>query len=202
MRCWLLASLAVAILARPGRSQAANPPRHPPMPSIVLEDQFNRKKQLASERGDVIVIIFGDRQAVQLNQDTGSALHVHLHPTARGKTPGEAAKAPVRPIENWPQGVPLPDVRVVPVACVGKVPGVVANLVRSQIRGKSPDVAVYLDFEDQMKRHFGVTAGVSNVVVVDTRGRVRYRGAGKFSNQNLGELARFIEGLRVEAGNP
>ncbi len=200
----LTTSLTMAlslILPAPTPSTAAPPPPGPgsPMPVIVLEDQFQKPHQLASERGDVIVLLYGDRQSAAANQLLGSQIHVHFHPTARGLPPRQASQAPVKPIPNWPADVRMPEVRVVPVASIGKVPSVVANIIRGQFRTKSPDVAVALDFEDRLKDTFGLHPGVSNLVVVDTQGVIRHVTSGTYHDKQVEQLNQFLEKLRCAA---
>jgi hypothetical protein len=171
----------------------------PPAPLFVLEDQFQRPRNIGAAPGDVVVLIYGDRNSAEANRQLGAALHVHFHPAAQGQPPAQAARAPARPIAGWPAGVPVPDVRVLAVACAGKVPGVVASLIRSQLRSKSPDMPVFLDFEDKMKQFYGLGAGVTNLAVIDTQGRVRCRAHGMVKPAQFGELTQFLEKLREEA---
>jgi hypothetical protein len=172
---------------------------HPIAPAIMLEDQFQKPHYLPGPVGDVIVLIYGDRQSATANQQVGAALHVLFHPSAQGQPPAQASRAPVRPIANWPAAVPLPDVKVVPIACVGKVPGLVASMVRSQIRSRSPDLPVCLDFTDTMKQYYGLARGVTNLAVIDTQGRVRCLAHGEVQPSRLNELERYLELLRLEA---
>src|SRR5262249_58509830 len=97
-------------------------------------------------------------------------------------------------------GVRSPDVLAVPVACVGKVPGLVRRLIRAQIRSGCPDVPVWLDFEDLMKGQFPLRAGVPNAVVLDVWGRLRYSAAGQPSEEGVGRLIATIAALRQGAG--
>jgi hypothetical protein len=89
-------------------------------------------------------------------------------------------------------------VLAVPVACVGKVPGLVRALIRAQLRSASPDVPVWLDFQDVMKGQFPFQAGVPNVVVLDVWGRLRYAAAGQPTEEGVGRLIGVIAGLRQE----
>ena len=105
-----------------------------------MEDQFERPHDVADHRGDVVVLIYGDRASATANKALGEKIHVHFHPTAQGQPPAQASRAPVRPIPGWPEGVRCPDVRVIPIACAGKVPGLIAAMIRGQIRSHSPDL--------------------------------------------------------------
>jgi hypothetical protein len=187
--------VAVWVLTPVASARAEDPP---PAPVVVIEDQYERPHYLAAERGDVIVLIYGDRHSTAANHDFGTALHVHFHPSAQGMPPAQAYQAPPRPIPNWPPDRRVTDVHVLPISCLGRVPSLIASLIRSQVRGRYPNVPVCLDFEDKMKEYFGLASGVSNVVVVDTQGRVRYRGHGNINAVQFEQLVQFIERLRRE----
>jgi hypothetical protein len=189
---FLAGPLPAQVVARPA----------PPMPAVLMEDQFEQPHRLDQLRGKVVVMIYGDRKSADSNRVLGEALHVHFHPAARGLPPEQAQQAPARPVEGLPLGLSGPDVVTVPVASIGKVPGLVRGLIRSQIRSGSPGLAVWLDFQDQLKQQFGLAAGVSNVLVVDALGRLRYTATGPLSREQLDQLAAAIDALRREAAVP
>jgi hypothetical protein len=168
----------------------------PAVPMVVLEDQFGRPHFIARERGDVVVLVYGDRGGSAACQSLANDVHIHFHPSAEGLPPARARAAPARPIKDWPEGARQPDVRVVPIVCIGKVPPLLAGSVRSQFRARSPEVPVCLDFEDKTKQQFGLAAGVANVVVVDTLGRVRFRAHGHIDTKHFYQLAQYVEQLR------
>src|SRR5581483_6024454 len=114
---WLLAALALAL--------TTSTHGQPPTPALTFEDQFERPVSVASHRGDVVVLLYGDRKSAEANRALGERLHVAFHPAARGQPPARARQAPVLPLPDQPPGARSPDVLAVPVACVGKVPGVV-----------------------------------------------------------------------------
>lgn len=178
---------------------AAQPAARVVVPEVVLEDQFERVNDVKKLRGDVVVLIYGDRASAERNKALGEAIHVHFHPTAKGQPPARAQQAPVRPVADAPAGARSPEVRTIAVACVGKVPALVARLIRSQIRSGSPDVAVWLDLDDAMKRQFPFKAGVPNLVVLDAQGRYRYAAAGTPTPDGQARLLATIESLRREA---
>ncbi len=191
---WLLAALALG-LTLPAHGQA-------PAPALTFEDQFERPVSVAACRGDVVVLLYGDRKSAEANRALGERLHVAFHPAAQGLPPARASQAPVLPLPDQPPGTRSPDVLAVPVACVGKVPGVVRAVIRGQIRSASPDVPVWLDFQDTMRQQFGLAAGVPNLVVLDAAGRVRYRAAGPLTPEQFDRLAAFLQALRREALAP
>jgi hypothetical protein len=188
--------LVVAGVA-PAGAQA--PPTPPP---VVLADQFERVHRASDHRGDIVVLIYGDRRSADANKAIGEWLHVAFHPSARGLPPAQARRQPVRPLPGLAPGRRSPDVLAVPVACVGKVPVLVQRLIRGQVRSGSPEVPVWLDFADQMKELFGVQPGVPNVAVLDANGIYRHAVSGNLTAQQLAALAEVIERLRREAVAP
>ena len=182
------------------RTQPPTQPRTQPQPvQLSLPDQYDRVHSLEMYRGRVLVLIYGDKQSQGINQPLGERLHVQFHPAARNLPPAQARLATPAPVAGQPPGVPAPDVVVIPVACVGKVPAAVRSIIRNQFRRGSPDVPVWLDFEDTMKLSFGLTEGTSNAVVFDTLGRYRYRGAAVHEPAAYQKLVQMIEQCRLEA---
>jgi hypothetical protein len=169
------------------------------VPDVVMEDQFGSPRDVKQHRGDVVVLIYGDRKSADSNKALGEQIHVAFHPTARGLPPKEARKAPVQPIAGAPAGARSPDVLAIPVACVGKVPQLVRAVLRGQFRNASPEVPVWLDFNDVMKTQFPFKPGVPNVVVLDAQGRYRYAAAGTPTAEGTAKLLGAIEALRREA---
>lgn len=171
----------------------------PPKASLVLEDQFERKQDIAQFRGNVLVILYGDKDGMSNNRSLGEKIHVQYHPTAKGLTPGQASKAPVKALEGLADGQRPPDVRVLPVACIGKVPDVVKGFIRGRIKKEAPDTLVLLDFESKMKDQFGLKEGEANLVVIDAQGRVRMKIAGEVDEKAWARLISAVDYLRKEA---
>lgn len=178
----------------------AQPPVVPPPPTdLVLEDQFDRKADLADLRGQVVIVVYGDRKATDACRSLGEALHVCWHPQAKGQPPAKARTAPVVPLEGLKPGQTAPDVVVVPVACCGKVPPALRGLIRSQFARAVPDTVVWLDFADTLKTMFGQTAGEPNLLVFDAQGRMRAKQNGAPDPATLDRLVRTVQQLRAEA---
>ncbi|MBA4063391.1 MAG: hypothetical protein C0501_06700 [Isosphaera sp.] len=188
-------ALALALLAAPA---AAQPPAAAPV-DLVLEDQFDRKADLADLRGRVVVVVYGDRKATDPCRAVGEALHVRWHPDAKGQPPAKARTAAVVPLDNLKPGQTSPDVVVVPVACCGKVPGPVRGLIRGQVAKASPDAVVWLDFADTLKGMFGQAAGEPNLLVFDAAGRLRMKVNGTPDQATTDRLAKVVQELRYEA---
>ncbi len=174
----------------------------PPVPKaveLVMEDQFERKTDLADLRGNVVVLVFGDRKGNDACRTLGEQLHVCWHPGAKGQPPAKAQAAPVVPLDGLKPGQVAPNVIVVPVACCGKVPAAIRPAIGKQIAKGSPDVVVWLDYADAMKGQFGLTAGETNVVVIDAAGRARVKFNGVIDQPAMDNLVKTVQGLRAEA---
>ncbi len=186
----VLLALAGAALAQPAAPEPA---------ALVLEDQFDRKADLSAYRGAVVVLVYGDRRGTDACKSLGEQLHVCWHPDAKGQPPAKAQAAPVVGLDGLAPGKAAPDVRVIPVACCGKVPGPLRGVIRTQIARGAPDVPVWLDFADTMKANYGLTAGEPNVVVFDASGRPRGKVNGTPDAATLDGLVRTVQALRAEA---
>mgnify|MGYP005846949125 CR=1 FL=1 len=169
---------------------------------LTLEDQFGREQKLSALQGRVVVLVYGDRKGTDLCREFGEQLHILFHPTAKGKSPAEARRAPVAPLPGLPGNQSSPDVLVVPVACAGNVPTVVQDFIRASIKKAAPEVVVLLDFAGAMEQRFGLRAGEPNLVVFDTLGRLRYRINGMPDSAVSQKLVQTIQNLRAEAVQP
>jgi hypothetical protein len=167
--------------------------------NLSLPDQYEKTQELANHRGDVVVLLYGDRKGIAANKELGEQLHVQFHPTAKGQPPAKAAKAPVIPLDDLPEEKRSPDVKVIPVACIGKVPNVVKGVIRSQIKKEAPETPVWLDFEESMKETFGMKASEPNLVVIDAKGRLRFRATGVLDEKSYARLVEVVSYLRKEA---
>ena len=178
----------------------------PPMPAsvpqpvpLVLENQFDQKVRLEDYRGGIVILVYGDRKGTEACRRLGEMLHVTWHPEAKGQPPAIAQAAAVAPLPGLALTQPSPDVRVIPVACCGKVPGPIRGAIRTQIAKGSPEVPVWLDFGDTMKTTFGLTAGEPNVVVFDAAGRLRMKINGTLDQPAMDRLVDAVQRLRFEA---
>ncbi len=178
---------------------SAQPPAAPKPVELVLEDQFERKADLADLRGNVVVLVFGDRKGTDACRALGEQLHVCWHPTAKGQPPAKAQIAPVVPLEGLKPGQVAPNVIVVPIACCGKVPAAVRPAIRNGVAKGSPDVVVWLDYADTVKTLFGLTAGETNVAVIDATGVARMKLNGVIDQPTMDKLVKTVQELRAEA---
>ncbi len=167
--------------------------------NFAFEDQFDGKPELSSLRGRVVVLVYGDRKGMETCRQLGEQLHTQFHPTAKGLKPAEAQKQPVLALPGLKPGQTSPELIVVPVACCGKVPGLVRTVIRSQVKANAPDVPVWLDFEDTMTQHFGLTKGEPNLAVFDANGVYRHAINGTPDAKKHQDLLQLLQNLRAEA---
>lgn len=184
----LAAAAAVATGQSPGR-----------MVNIVMEDQFRSRHETGAFRGDVVVLVYAERKGADAALELGRKLHVFFHPTAEQVQATEWSKQPVRGLPGWPAGVRMPDVRVIPVACMPEVPKPLQTVARSRMRTDSPHVSVWLDFDDEMNRVFGTAPGEPNVAVLDANGQTHSVQNGHLDELEFRELAATIDRLRLQA---
>lgn len=195
---FLLLIPGLLVLAMPARAEVLV---YKPVavPNLEMEDQFGKAQKLQNFRGDVVVLLFGDKESAESNRTLGQVIHESFHPQAKGKSPAQARLAPVIPVSNLPLNARSPEVHIIAVASIGKVPTLVKTIIRNQIMKASPDVPVWLDFEGAMRALFQFKPGVSNLVVIDPSGNLRYSASGKLQQVELTDLVNAIEATRVEA---
>lgn len=167
--------------------------------ALMMEDQFDRKTDLADLRGNVVLLVYGDRKGTEACRALGEQLHICWHPSAKGQLPEKARTAAVVPLDGLKPGQASPNVVVVPVACCGKVPAAIRPSINKQIAKASPDVVVWMDYADSMKTMFGLTPGEPNVAVIDAAGRVRAKYNGTIDQPNMDALVKTVQALRTEA---
>ena len=49
-----------------------------PAPALAFEDQFERPHKLTGFQGDILVLIYGDRESAEQNKLIGESLHLFL----------------------------------------------------------------------------------------------------------------------------
>lgn len=166
---------------------------------LTFEDQFEKPSGLAQTRGKVTILVYGDRRGIDDSRALGEKLHVLFHPTAAGQTPAKARLAPVVALQGVPAGQASPDVCVVPVACVGSVPGPIKSLIRTSLKKDAADVPVWLDFGTVMADNFGLRDGQPNVVIFDAKGYLRLKINGAPDKATFEKLLQVAQNLRAEA---
>jgi hypothetical protein len=189
--------LIVAILAGLSPPSAARGEDRPV--NVVMGDQFGNRCETGQLRGDVVVLVYAGRHGAEAAVELGRKLHTRFHPTADGVASTEWSTQPVVGIAGWPPGMPVPDVKVIPIACVPEVPKALQPMVRRRLKRESPVVPVWLDFEDVMRPSFGMVADEPNVLVIDTRGSAQGVISGHLDELKFNEVVGLIDGLRKRA---
>jgi len=189
LTAWLAAVLPSSSIAQ-GEGRLVN---------VVMGDQFGNRCETARLRGDVVVLVYAGRHGAEAAMELGRKLHTRFHPTAEAAAATEWSTQPVVGIAGWPAGVPVPDVKVIPIACVPEVPRALQPMVRRRLKKESPVVPVWLDFEDVMRPSFGMVADEPNVLVIDTGGTAQGVLSGHLDDSRFDEVVGMIEGLRRRA---
>jgi hypothetical protein len=186
----ILAAILLSPLAARGQERPVN---------VAMGDQFGNQCQTAQLRGDVVVLVYAGRHGAEAAVELGRKLHTRFHPGADGAAASEWSTQPVVGIAGWPPGVPVPDVKVIPIACVPEVPKALQPMVRLRLKRESPVLPVWLDFEDVMRPSFGMVADQPNVLLIDTHGLARGVVSGHLDDVRFNEVVGLIEGLRRRA---
>lgn len=148
------ALLALFLLALP--AMATVPPTLPP---LTFEDQAGHTLRLEALRGHVVVIVYGNRDAIDASTTWGRRLEADLR--------AQGVHAPDDPPERRP-------VRILAFAQLGGVPSPFRTMLRTVVRANTPaDFSLWLDWDDRMARLFGEAPGTPTVVVADRQGTVR-----------------------------
>ena len=166
---------------------------------LTLEDQFEQKRAVVDHKGEVLILVYGDRKATDACRELGEKLHVLFHPTAAGKTPEKAQLAPVVALEGVPAGQKSPNVAVIPVAVAGKVPGPVKAMIRVGIKKDVPVVPVWIDYGTLMEDKFGLREGQPNIALFDAQGRRRLKVNGTPDKATWEKILQTAQNLRAEA---
>jgi hypothetical protein len=194
IRCGLLLVASVATASSPMAAER--------IMNIMMEDQFRSRCETGVYRGDVVVLVYAERHGAEAGLELGRRLHLHFHPTAADVAAEGWSKQPVIGLAGWPEGVRVPDVRVIPVASLTEVPKALQPVARARMRKDSPHVPVWLDFEGTMKNMFGIIQGQPNVVILDAEGRVHSVLSGHLDDVRFGQLVSLVDQIRGTARPP
>ena len=189
--------LLAAALVAGGTLRASQGPDR--VVDVVLEDQFRNRRETALLRGDVVVLVYADRKGAEAALEIGRRLHVRFHPTAADAAATEWSRQPVVGLPGWPAGAHVPEVHVIPVACIPEVPKAMRPVARARLRKESEFVSVWLDFDDSMRRHFGMVPETPNVAILDIHGRTHATLSGHLDELKFEEVVAAITRLRMQA---
>jgi len=134
-------------------------------PEFTLQDQYEKTVSLKQYEGRIVVLIASDKE-------------------------GKAQNA------AWTKAVKdkyTDQVVVQGIADVSSVPFFLKGKIRSDFK-KDPD-SILLDWKGEVFKAYGLTKGVSNVILIDKDGMIRHRTSGSASPEVVQELFKKIEVL-------
>jgi hypothetical protein len=153
------------------------------LPPLVFEDQDGRTVRLDALRGQVVVIVYGNRDAMDASTAWGRRLEADL-----------------RAQEDHAPGDPPPErrtVRLLALAQMGGIPEPLRPMLRSLLRAATPaDFSLWLDWDDRMGRLFGAHHERPSVVVADGHGDVRLVIVGTAEGARWDAVADMMRRLR------
>jgi len=143
-----------------------------PAPDFTIKDQYEHEVQLSSQRGKLVLLIYGDR----LGSD-------YMGAWARA-----IGQSPV-----------APSVNVLRIANLRVVPSMFYSYVKKQFRkpnsdGK-PSSPVLLDWDGTVAKAYGFTDDLTNVYLIDQNGVLRYVACGKGTPTETGKLLEMVTNL-------
>jgi len=169
----LVAVLTLALLApvAPAFAQAAVGTQ---APDFTLNDQYDSASTLQAWRGEAVLIVAGDRHGNQYMSAYVRAVRARYE---RGQ------------------------LRVVQVAHLRGVPFFLKGSIRGRFRGTNADgtlkTPVLLDWGGVLARTYGFQESLTNVYLVDSRGVLRYVGAGRGTDEHVREV---LDAVAMVAG--
>ena len=134
-------------------------------PELMLQDQYGKTVSLRQYEGRVVVLIASDKE--------GSAQNAAWTKAIRDKYADHVVV----------QGI----------ADVSSVPFFLKGKIRSDFK-KDGD-SILMDWKGEVFKAYGPTKGVSNVILIDKNGMIRYRTSGPASPEAVQELFKQIDAL-------
>ncbi len=145
------------------------------LPTFDLADQFGMRYTETAWAGEAVILVGGDRAGRQESREWAIALRDWLAD---------------RPTMSVP-------VSVVRLADLRGVPGFLKGRVTKEIR-KTIGSPLLLDWQGTLADHFGLQAGVANVLVLDTTGSLVWRlESSAASAEELSALRGILEELEI-----
>ncbi|NDC53575.1 MAG: hypothetical protein EBZ74_04625 [Planctomycetia bacterium] len=142
---------------------------------ISFVDQHGGPRGLAELLGRAAALVHAGRAAGVEAAALGRTLHARLNPA----------------------NDPRPAVAVIPVVDLAEVPAMFHGLVRGVIRGRSPDVTVWIDFHGGLRDSLALSTAAASVVALDGAGGVAAIETGPFDTAVLERLVATLEALRA-----
>jgi len=134
-------------------------------PEFTLQDQFEKTVSLQQYEGRVVALIASDKE--------GSSQNAAWTKVIKGKY--------------------VDRVTVQGIADVSSVPFFMKGKIRSDL--KKDAESILLDWKGEVFKAYGLTKGVSNVILIDKDGMIRHRASGQASPEAVQELIKKIDAL-------
>jgi len=133
---------------------------------FTLQDQYEKTVNLPQYDGRVVVLIASDKEGSSQNAAWSKAIK-----------------------DNYSDRVVTQG-----IADVSSVPFFLKGKVRNDFK-KDGD-SILLDWKGEVFKTYGLTKGVSNVILIDRDGMIRHRSAGSASPEAVQELFKKIDSLK------
>lgn len=175
LRAAAVVAIGATMLAR---DASALPPLGSTMPEVLMTDAWGRSLALSSLRDKPVLVIYEDKASAEQNK----VLKAELARLARGdrykKVVGLVAVADVTGYDYWP------------------VRGFVEDAIQQESVRFGTDI--FCDWNGRVRTTLGLERGVSNVVLYDHSGHVRFASKGTLADD---ERASLLAMLRREVEN-
>jgi len=152
-----------------------------PAPDFMLADQYDQRFRLREARGQIVLMVCGDRK--------GSRFMGHWIRPVNERLESDSASSP--------------SIRVVRIANLKGVPGILHGMVRGRFTGLNTDglrkPAILLDWKGVVAQAYGFTADATNVYLVDGEGLLRHVASGR---GEAGEVEALIRALEIVIEGP
>jgi hypothetical protein len=166
--------LTVALLSMP--SYAAETAKVGGLaPDFDLSDQYDQPLKLSKLLGDVVLLIYADREGSEFNVQWSRAL--------KQKYPADSTSR----------------VKVVRIANLRSLPTLFRGIAKGRFSAPNDDgtskISVLLDWQGDIARLYGFREGLPNLYLIDRRGVLQHAVAGKGEGGELAQLFQAIDRL-------
>jgi peroxiredoxin len=135
-------------------------------PEFTLKDQHDKTFSLRQCEGHIVVLIASDKEGSSQNAAWTKAIK-----------------------DNYADRVVIQG-----IADVSSVPFFLKGKIRNDF--KKDGESILLDWKGEVFKAYGLTKGVSNVILIDKDGMIRYRTSGPASPEGVQELCKKIDALK------
>lgn len=142
-------------------------------PDFTIKDQYDQELQLSSQRGQPVLLIYGDR----LGSDYMGVWAAAVRNSAEASS-----------------------VKIIRIANLRAIPSLMRSYVKRQFMkphgdGK-PNAPVVLDWEAEVAKLYGFTEDLTNVYLIDAQRKLRYTASGKGTPDETRKLVEMIGSVR------